>query len=140
MSNDHQHNHHIRQLGHPDGPRRSERVLIREATAADDEALGRLAGRDSARVPASPLLLAEVAGEVVAAVSMLEASAIADPFRPTAEIVEILRVRAGHSREALRGAGRIRRLGRSPFGVSPRPAQPRPSSPSAPGLPAIPGS
>ncbi|HLM31609.1 MAG TPA: hypothetical protein VK326_08125 [Solirubrobacterales bacterium] len=69
-------------------------MTIREATDADRQALVRLAGRDSARVPAGRLLLAEVGGEVRAAISILSGEAIADPFRPTAELVSLLRPRA----------------------------------------------
>ena len=53
-------------------------------------ALIRLAALDSAEVPAGPVMLAEVAGEVRAAVSLSDRTVIADPFHPTAPLVELL--------------------------------------------------
>ena len=66
-------------------------VTIRPAYPDDAPTLWRLAALDSAAVPAEPLLLAEIDGEVRVAVSMSDLEAIADPFVPTAHIVEILR-------------------------------------------------
>ncbi len=71
-------------------------ITIRLAARDDQLALARLAALDSAdRVPAGPLLLAEVAGELRAALSLEDGAAIADPFYPTAHIVELLRGHAG---------------------------------------------
>jgi hypothetical protein len=75
-------------------PPSSTPVTIRQATDADRQVLARLAERDSARVPAGRLLLAEVGGEVRAALSISSGEAIADPFHPTAELVSLLRARA----------------------------------------------
>jgi hypothetical protein len=69
-------------------------VVIREAVAADEDALRRLAERDSARPIQGPAIVAEVGGELRAALSATGGGAIADPFRPTAELVELLSVRA----------------------------------------------
>jgi hypothetical protein len=70
-------------------------ITIRPAYADDQEALHRLSVIDSAPgVPAGPLLLAEIDGELRAALSVSDGSAIADPFFPTADIVELLRVHA----------------------------------------------
>jgi hypothetical protein len=70
-------------------------VTIRYAFPDDAEAVRRLAVTDSRTVPAGPLLLAEVGGEVWAAVSLTDRrEAVADPFRPTAELVLMLRERA----------------------------------------------
>jgi hypothetical protein len=70
-------------------------ITIRPAHADDHEALYRLSVIDSAPgVPAGPLLLAEINGELRAALSLTDGSAIADPFFPTADIVELLRVHA----------------------------------------------
>ena len=69
-------------------------IAIRRADASDARALSRLAALDSAVAPlAGPdVLIAEVDGHAVAALH--EGRAIADPFRPTASIVELLRIRA----------------------------------------------
>ena len=69
-------------------------VTIRLAAPADDPALARLAHLDSSSVPPPPVLIAEASGEPRAAVSLLSSDAIADPFHPTAALVELLRVRA----------------------------------------------
>lgn len=69
-------------------------VVIRLAVNADEEALRQLAQLDSARPLSGQKLLAEHAGSLVAAVSMDDGSAIADPFRTTADTVELLRLRA----------------------------------------------
>jgi hypothetical protein len=66
-------------------------LTIRPARAGDAPALWRLAALDSAPLPAEPLLIAEVDGEIRVAVSASDSRAIADPFVPTAHIVELLR-------------------------------------------------
>ena len=67
-------------------------ITIRPGYADDERALVRLAALDSASgVPPAPLLLAEVDGELRAALSLDDGSVIADPFRPTAEVVALLR-------------------------------------------------
>ena len=67
-------------------------ITIRPGYADDERALMRLAALDSAcGAPPAPLLLAEVDGELSAALSLHDGSVIADPFRPTADIVELLR-------------------------------------------------
>jgi hypothetical protein len=70
-------------------------LRIRYARADDDAALRRLAALDSAAVPEPPLLLAEVDGELHVALSLWDGRAIADPFRKTQALVELLVVRAG---------------------------------------------
>lgn len=83
-------------------------ITIRVAGEHDYARLWRLAALDSADVPAGPLLLALVDGHARAAVSVADGSAIADPFHPSAEIVDLLRVRAaglrGRRRRSLRDA------------------------------------
>jgi hypothetical protein len=69
-------------------------VLVRVATPDDADAIARLAALDSAPAPAGPLLLAEVAGDLRAAVRVEDRAAIADPFEPTAGLVALLRARA----------------------------------------------
>ncbi len=74
-------------------------VTIRPASAEDAPALVALAALDSAAaVPAAPVLVAEVEGELRAAMSLWDGRAIADPFHPTADLVELLRDRIRQSR------------------------------------------
>ncbi len=75
-------------------------VLIRAARGSDGTALGRLAGLDSARVPAGELIVAEADGTLVAAHSPDARKSIADPFRPTADVVRLLEVRGAMMRAA----------------------------------------
>ncbi len=75
-------------------------VLIRAARGSDGAALGRLAGLDSARVPAGDLIVAETDGTLVAAHSPAARATIADPFRPTADVVRLLEVRGAMMRTA----------------------------------------
>jgi hypothetical protein len=84
-------------------------VTIRPATGDDRRELERLAQLDSATLPAGPMLVAKVGGEFRAAYSVTERRAIANPFRRTAELVELLATRA----KQLNGGGRWRRR-RSP--------------------------
>ncbi len=73
-------------------------LTIRSATAHDDADLRRVAALDSRPAIARPALVAEVDGEIVAALSLDGMRAIADPFRPTAELVELLKLRAAQLR------------------------------------------
>ena len=83
-------------------------VVIRAARGSDGEALSELAALDSQRQLAGPVLIAEQDGAVVAALA--GDRVIADPFRPTADVIDLLRLRAG------RGATTRRRrtLARAP--------------------------
>ena len=72
----------------------TEAITITRSTEADVENVWRLALLDDRRAPAGPALLAYVDGELRAAVGLVDGQAIADPFRPTAELVEILRFQA----------------------------------------------
>jgi hypothetical protein len=69
-------------------------TTIRTATNADTNALDRLAQLDSSQVPAGELLVAEIDGNLVAALSTTDGSVIADPFTYTNESVALLRRRA----------------------------------------------
>src|SRR4051794_7902139 len=94
-----------------DTMRRPVDVTIRRAFPDDAEALRRLAALDGARAPHADVLVAEVAGELWAAVTIDDAVAIADPFRPTAELLDLLHTRAAQIRAAQDGAGApLRRL------------------------------
>lgn len=69
-------------------------ILIRPAYADDQRALARLAALDSAPLPSSAMLIAEVEGELRAALSVADDAVIADPFFPTDHLVQLLRTRA----------------------------------------------
>ena len=87
-------------------------VVIRWAAEADRGALADLAALDSARPLAGEALVALVDDEPWAAVSIDDGRVIADPFRPSADAAELLRIRARHLREAVEGVRRARRLPR----------------------------
>ena len=75
-------------------PKINESVLMRRATADDAARIRTLARLDDKRVPAGPFLVAETGGEIVAARSLATGAVVADPFRPTSDIVAMLRLRA----------------------------------------------
>lgn len=75
-------------------------IVIRPATPADSPGLERLAQLDSASPLAGDVLVAERAGELVAAIGVETGSAIADPFQRTADIIAMLAVRRLHLVEA----------------------------------------
>ena len=72
----------------------AEPVLTRRAAIADATRIRVLARLDDKRMPAGPFLVADVAGEIVAAVSLSNGTVVADPFRLTADAVAMLRLRA----------------------------------------------
>jgi hypothetical protein len=83
-------------------------LTIRPADPTDLAGLNRLAALDSASPPTGEVLVAEVGGELWAAVELDSGTAIADPFRPSGELVELLRVHArGERRSARRALGRL---------------------------------
>jgi len=95
--------------------RAADTITIRRASPADDQALGRLAGRDSQHLPSDEFLIAEVGGELWAAVGMSTGVLVADPFRPSGEVAEFLRVRAERARDQVvitRSAPPLLRLAR----------------------------
>lgn len=69
-------------------------ITVRLADYGDSAALVRLAGLDSAAFPTGPTLVAEVGGQIQAALPVQGGPAIADPFRPTVALVAMLRLRA----------------------------------------------
>jgi len=70
--------------------RDQEQIEIRLLNGEDSGELIRLAQRDTASLPPQPLLGGIVDGNLVAAHSIPSGQSIADPFRPTAEIRELL--------------------------------------------------
>jgi hypothetical protein len=75
-------------------------VLIRAARGSDGPALRRLAALDSRPLPEGALLVAETDDEVVAALSVDTGAKVADPFRRTADVVDLLAFRARGLRAA----------------------------------------
>ena len=73
-------------------------LLLRPSTTADAAALERLAALDSARPLTGEVMLAHAGGDVRAALSLETGRAVADPFYPSAELVELLRAAAGDTR------------------------------------------
>jgi hypothetical protein len=101
-------------------------ITIRHAKPGDGADLRRLAGRDSAKLPQGPMLVALVGDQLRAAVPVGGGEAIADPFHPTAEIVRLLTARAEQMRlGAAHGPrGGLRRLlggGRRRPALAPQP-------------------
>lgn len=105
----------------------SSPVTLRPAAESDLRALQRLAELDSAGSLAGTVLVAEVNGELLAAYSVQGRRAIADPFRPTADLVALLRVRADQlaDRAGARrfGGWRLRLRRRRTGSASPRPGR-----------------
>ena len=69
-------------------------MIIRRTTPDDTAALMRLAALDSKKALEGDALVAEVEGELRAAVSLTGDEAIADPFHHTADLVAMLEMRA----------------------------------------------
>ena len=75
-------------------------VVIRAARGSDGDVLRRLAELDSRRVLTGDVLVAETEGTVIAAHSPSTGATIADPFRRTADVVELLELRGTMLRAA----------------------------------------
>ena len=72
-------------------------ITIRQATSADAFTLRRLAALDDRPALHGEVLVAELAGDVRAALSLENGRAIANPFAPTAELVEMLRMHRSYA-------------------------------------------
>ena len=72
----------------------SPTVVIRAARGSDGPALRRLAELDSHDELTGDVLIAEADDEVVAALSVNTGERVADPFRHTADVVDLLAYRA----------------------------------------------
>jgi hypothetical protein len=96
----------------PQVPVAQSTLVIRVATAFDDAELRHLAALDSARPLSGPVIVAQSDGRIDAALSLEDGRAIADPFRATAGLVDVLRARGArlHGGPAPARA-RLRRLG-----------------------------
>ena len=75
-------------------------IAIRRAEPADGAALARLEGLAERRLPAGPLLVAEVDGELIAAAPEAGGPVVSDPFRVTLDVAELLRLRSSQLRAA----------------------------------------
>jgi hypothetical protein len=82
----------------PRAPGPGARVTLRLATREDDEAIARLAALYDRSPPSGPLLLADVNGELQAALALTGPQELMDPYLPTAALVELLALRAKHLR------------------------------------------
>jgi len=72
----------------------SPTVVIRAARGSDGPALRRLAELDSADFLTGSVLVAEADDEMVAALSLDTGENVADPFRRTSDVVDLLAYRA----------------------------------------------
>ena len=89
-----------------------ESVALRLCSVHDDPAIERLALLEGKPVPQGRMILAEVDGEIVAALPLRGGEPLTDPFRPTAHLLTLLRLRAAQLEQALAEprAGRFARL------------------------------
>jgi hypothetical protein len=87
----------------------SEPIMIRHSTSGDRSGVEQLAELDGRPAPVGEILLAEVDGKLWAAVGIDDGAAVADPFRPTADVVWLLQVRAEQERAARAPAAPARR-------------------------------
>ena len=72
-------------------------ITIRQATSSDAFALRRLAALDDRAALRGEVLVAEQAGEIRAALSLEDGRSIANPFAPTARLVDMLHVHRGYA-------------------------------------------
>jgi hypothetical protein len=86
-----------------------DEVTVRMAGPEDTERVGHLAELDGRRALRGPILVAEVHGELLAARSLDGDGSIADPFHPTAQLVELLELRSAHLRDGSESRGPHRR-------------------------------
>ena len=70
-----------------------QNVTVRRSTSADESALARLAALDSASPPRGPALIAEADTRILAALPLGSGRPIADPFEPTAALLQLLELR-----------------------------------------------
>lgn len=92
-------------------------VTIRLAGPADGPALRGLAALDSAPALTGRVLIAEVRGEPWAALSLDDLHEVADPFRPSGELVHLLAARARQLHRDERRAQRRHPFARRGHGV-----------------------
>ena len=96
----------------------SKEIIVRSATAADEQALSRLAALDSAGPLSGSAIVAEADARIVAALPLGAGRPIADPFEPSASLVALLELRAAQlkdRRSTRRLRERVRDLLRVPL-------------------------
>jgi hypothetical protein len=71
-----------------------EQITLRRAVDGDARALATLAELDSQRLPDDEFLIGEVAGRPWAALGIGSGVLLADPYHPTVQLAELLRLRA----------------------------------------------
>ena len=89
-------------------------VVMRAARGSDGVALARLARLDSKPAPHGEILVAEVDGVIDAALLLDDGAVFANPFKPTAGLVELLVLRAGDAKRRRARRGLAERLGLRP--------------------------
>jgi hypothetical protein len=94
----------------------SSTIALRTATDRDATILEKLAALDSAPPLHAPAVVALVDGRPVAAASLADASVVADPFVPTADVVELLQARVAATASSA-AASRPRRIRRPRLGA-----------------------
>ena len=70
------------------------------ASDQDDRVVRKLAELDSSRPPQGPVVVALVDGRPVAAASLVDGGVVADPFVPSADVVELLQARVAATAQA----------------------------------------
>jgi hypothetical protein len=85
----------------------SPTIAIRAAHDDESSIVLRLAALDSAPRLRGDVLLAVVDGEAIAAASLEDGRVVADPFRATADVVALLRLRVSTLREAARAQEQV---------------------------------
>jgi hypothetical protein len=91
------HGTHNHTNGNGNGRADHSQVTIRELAGGDAESLQRVTERDTARSLNGEVVGAERDGRLMAAISLASGDVVADPFHPTADLVALLRVRAGQA-------------------------------------------
>jgi hypothetical protein len=91
-------------------PTHNQSWSFRVARLADAARLEELAAPDSQRPPAGDVLVAEIDGELAAAVEVVTGRTIADPFSPSGEVAAALAFHAGHRPRRRPGHRRAHRL------------------------------
>jgi len=72
------------------------KITIREATASDVFGLRRLAALDDKPALTGTALVAEEQGDLRAAIELESGRVVANPFAPTAGLVELLEIQRSH--------------------------------------------
>jgi hypothetical protein len=88
----------------------SDHFRIRPATDEDRERMARIAYLDSSRPFDGPALIGELDGVAVAVLSLTTGQVVANPFRRTADLVDVMRARATALGGVSRRPSPLRRL------------------------------